>query len=581
MFCKHCGTKLTGSERVCPNCKQAVQTTFVPHAAPARAKPREEELMRLLEELPAAVEYAKAPEKEQEGAVQQDELPDPDELEELEALIEPEAPEEPLTDEEDAQNAAFGEKRPSVREINADRRSRTALTLIVCLCAAILLGFTALRLTTNLFDAGSVNTVALSSLTEEEKQSFLSFFEPYTVLCGKEFNKDTMGISSFFDLLEVGSADGLFARSFSDLPTETQTADPANRFSNGEDGYGYVKVDQTRMNELAGSLGVSLPGSINSRDLYFYDGAYYARAASSTGSFAKRSLTVSKSRRTQEGDYYIALADEATGEDVAFCLASCDKTQQTPRWVLSELSASALFQEDGTKITAEKDALLYEMRQETISAKTSGGVVYANYVLNYPYFKDTQNETAVTINALYAQILTSYREKAQQADDAYARYVKRGYDETLLPAYTYLVSSVTYNKNGYIGLLDELTEYEPETTAKELKKAAEASGAQTIEREPFVFPTVTYSGTTVSTVTGAFMRKDDFFTEEAQVYEDAIAALPALKQITSEEERLDRAQKIYASPWVLTGDGVRFCWQNPEGFYEYPVLPFSYLEGTF
>ena len=52
----------------------------------------------------------------------------------------------------------------------------------------------------------------------------------------------------------------------------------------------------------------------------------------------------------------------------------------------------------------------------------------------------------------------------------------------------------------------------------------------------------------------------------------AVSALPALN-----DAEAAIGQQIYASPWVLTKDGVRFCYLG-NGYYTYVTLPYAFVE---
>ena len=137
-------------------------------------------------------------------------------------------------------------------------------------------------------------------------------------------------------------------------------------------------------------------------------------------------------------------------------------------------------------------------------------------------------------------------------------------------------------------------------------------------------PTITYSGTTVDTASGAFLRRDDVFSGDFEWYqsllfrifagadeeeldalidaagisdaadptepdpfaptisEDVTAAPETTASVAAGLPALSDAeaaigQQIYASPWVRTEEGVRFCYLG-NGYYTYVTLPQKYVE---
>ena len=136
-------------------------------------------------------------------------------------------------------------------------------------------------------------------------------------------------------------------------------------------------------------------------------------------------------------------------------------------------------------------------------------------------------------------------------------------------------------------------------------------------------PTITYSGTTIDTASGAFLRRDDVFSGDYEWYqsllyrvfagateEDLDALIDAAgtadspeptefdpyaptvaEDVTAATETTASAsaglpalsdteaaigQQIYASPWVRTEEGIRFCYLGND-YYTYVTLPQKYV----
>lgn len=692
MFCKHCGLKLDEGVNVCPRCGtnmdagalgvQNFKVTLPSH---------EQELLELLEQADAKKAASDAAAAAQEPSFSETDGDAPFEPEILatetkepaaDASSEP-AAEKLNTAASDAfedvssysapQTAAVADatdavlRRPFISdgrvpqpyldvssgrapmpvrraaETAAARRSRHALTAIVCVCLLALVALLGVRLTTTLFDSSNsgLEPVSLSVLTDEEKQEVLSFLSAYAPLYDRAFSPKTLGVGAFFELLDLNQTNNLYAASFGQPTRVTETPDPLNRFADESGTFSYYRIDEKDLNALAERFGVSLPGSGNNSRYYYYDGAYYFLADAAPSGDPSPDLHISKAQHTEDGSYYVALAD-LSDINVVYAIVSRNADAAAENgWTLTELSPEPLFREDGSRAASQTAMLNYEMRHEEISAVADDRTVVATYVLDYPYFTDATNETAKTVNALYAQMLKSYNDLAATANDSYNDFVKRDYDKRMLPSYTYMVSTVTYNADGTLSILDELTEYQAAAAAKARKAQQTEAADETAEAEAegeavsavgFVMPTITYSGTTIDTASGAFLRRDDVFSGDYELYQSllyrifagaseeelvsllsvtppvdvtdatdatdsfdpyaptatpdvtapsdsaqttapsAAAALPALN-----DAEATIAQQIYAAPWVRTQDGVRFCYFG-NGYHTFVTLPQRFVE---
>lgn len=582
MFCKRCGNKLTEGEEICSECGAKIDLDIYKGGKFTVTLPQPEAEEKTAEENAAdneAAEEAKAVDEEKEQ-IESEEIKEPDSEQKAEIEATPEKTEK-------APQNAPKPKKPTVtpidnsKQIKKTKQSYLAIKLIACLCAVLIAGLTAVSAFTDVFKNNSegIRTVALSGLTDSEKESFLSFFKKLSPIYGENINFKKTGIYDFPKMLEVSSPNGLYASFFGNAEHITDKADPANRFGNSDGSRSYYKVKAAQLKKLASYFGIELVNSANNVSCYFYDGNYYFADKKTTSKPTEvKSVEVKSSRRTESGEYYITCALDGSKDKEIYCLASYDKSKQgDSAWVLNEISNEALFSIDGTRTaTAIEGSLDYEMKHEVIVAKTKKGKTYARYVVDYPYFTDTQSQTAQTINALYTEIINSYKEMAKDADKKYRRFTRRGYDKALLPAYTYFVSTVEYNKNGYISLLDETTYYSPEDVAKQMKKE-QAEGIE----NAIHFPTLTYSGYTIKIDTGEFVKKEDVFGTNYSTYQNRLYELyMGYEEGTAPADANNIGALIYSCPWVLTEDGAGFCYQGTVGYNNFIVLPYRDLENS-
>ena len=517
--------------------------------------------------------------------------------------IAPLAPEEPAADEKTPVDQAISaqqetpaqEKRPAATATKAapapqrpqeSRKAKRSGAWVVALCAVAVAALTVVNAFTDVFktDNTAVKTVALSALPETEQESCLEFLSNFAPFYGKTINFEEMGHYDFLDLLEPGNVNGLYASFYHTPDPVTHTADPAERFALEGGGWRYYKIPFSELANIASQFDLDLIGCANRADCYFYDGNYYFSALETeTGTKRDATLTLVASKRTEDGSYYLTC--ETQDQTPVYCLIRLTKEGEKSVWDLLRLSAEPLFGDDGMPKAAENGgALDYEMRQRVITAKADDKTEYATYVIDYPYFTDVTDRTAITINTIYGEIIKSYKEKAAEAEQNYQRYLKRGYDPELLPAYTYVISTVTYDKNGHISLLDEVATYSPETIAKARKKAQkEAEENGTLAELPPVplFPSVTYSGCTLDTETGEILKKDVVFGTDFSRYQDELARIYSETNAVSSDQMEKVGREIYDSTWFLADDGIRFCYLHGNDYVRFVTLPYSAMDYQF
>ena len=615
MFCKSCGNRLGPEDTVCAHCGAPA-----PFASqhPAQPEPNDAHMPQKPVTPETLLTPETTPEKTEEPAVAEETLKaeafaaaeDAPEAEDPAAEEAPAAPEADASAAEDAvpEEAPAAEETPAVqaasqpkapaapqnpphaphpaRESRKARSSAAWVKALCVLCAVAIVALTAVNAFTDVFqtDNDAVKTVARSALPETGKEGCLEFLSSFAPFYGKTINFEELGHYAFLDLLEPGNANGLYASFYHTPDPVTDKADPAGRFALEGGGWRYYKIPFSELANIASRFDLDLIGCANRADCYFYDGYYYFSALETeTGAKRDATLTLNTSKRTEDGSYYL-VCETQDGTPV-YCLVRLTKEGTTSSWDLLSLSAEPLFTDDGMPVAVQNGGVLtYEMRQRVITAKADDKTEYATYVIDYPYFTDVTDRTATTINTLYGEIIKSYKEKAAEAEESYQRYLRRGYDTDLLPAYTYVISTVTYNKNGHISLLDEVVSYTPEDIAKARKKAQkEAEETGTLAELPPVplFPSVTYSGVTVDVQTGEILKKDAVFGTDFSRYQDALARVFSETNAVSSDQFEKTGREIYDSTWFLSDDGIRFCYLKGDDYVRFVTLPFSAVDYPF
>lgn len=506
---------------------------------------------------------------------------------------------------EELQNALRLE-RLAEAQAKKEKKARISVFVLAAFCAVAMVALTFVGKYTDVFKVSpdNVKTVAFSGFSQSEKTSFEGYASFFSAFLKTGFDKKTVSQDELLERLLPQKNNGLYYAFFGKTAAVvTDEADPAHRFESGkneetgESVFGYCKVKKSSVEKIFSNLGKEIVHCANSRDYYYYDGYYYFAADKSDKSTSKYSVGVSESKRTEDGNYYVVCSLQKEGSEkksTLYCTVSLTKSDEGNRWQLLELSSSPLFSEDGKKIVSEsgKGVLSYEMKTEKIEVKTKKGIHFADYIIEYPVFTTstdsedaTTQKAALTLNTLYEELLSKYKAQAETANTLYRRYTKKGGKKSALPAYTYVSSRVTFDRNGYISLLEETNEYVPLQT--ETKAAESTDGSET---EPvnagILLPTTTFEGYTLNIETGEFVKKDsvlgkDYYSIQQKLFSiyyqahnevetDAETGEPAIPADTEEV-----GMALSSSAWSLSDSGISFSYLNPLGFSETIVLPFG------
>lgn len=511
---------------------------------------------------------------------------------------------------EELQNALRLE-RLAEAQTKKEKKARISVFVLAAFCAVAMVALTFVGKYTDVFKVSpdNVKTVAFSGFSQSEKTSFEGYAGFFSAFLKTGFDKKTVSQDELLERFLPQKNNGLYYAFFGKTAAVvTDEADPAHRFESGkneetgESVFGYCKVKKSSVEKIFSNLGKEIVHCANSRDYYYYDGYYYFAADKSDKSTSKYSVGVSESKRTEDGNYYVVCSLQKEGSEkksTLYCTVSLTKSDEGNRWQLLELSSSPLFSEDGKKIVSEsgKGVLSYEMKTEKIEVKTKNGIHFADYIIEYPVFTTstdsedaTTQKAALTLNTLYEELLSKYKAQAETANTLYRRYTKKGGKKSALPAYTYVSSRVTFDRNGYISLLEETNEYIPLQT--ETKAAESTDGSET---EPvnagILLPTTTFEGYTLNIETGEFVKKDsvlgkDYYSIQQKLFSiyyqahnevetDAETGEPVIPADTEEV-----GMALSSSAWSLSDSGVSFSYLNPLGFSETVVLPFGEITDT-
>lgn len=606
MFCPNCFSQVPDDVTICPFCKFDISKKKF------RVNIPEENIADVFSSLPEKEnEVENEIEQFSENTAQEELLREIEELDVPQAAgeerrgqvaqeSEPEA-EEPKSEPEEAQKPPVIRTAPKAdpKRKKKEKRARIAVFAIVFVCAVCMAGLTIVSKKTDIFKESSdrVKTVALSGFTQSERSSFEDYAPFFSALASKGYSSQKTTQADLLALMKPEKSSGLYAAFYKPAKVITESADPAKRFLQWDGSCSYCKIEKDEIRSICKSLGVEAPDYANTEKFYYYDGYYYFAAGTKAASASsKYTVKVDSSKRTEDGNYYVqcTLTSPKGKAQTVYCLVALSKQDDKSSWSLLELSKTALFGEDGTKKQSKsKNALTYEIKKETYEAKTSGGVHFADYVIEYPFFTGAEDDeaaksAATTLNALYADKLLKYKEKASSADKLYKSYKKNGCEDSDLPVYTYIHTKVTYNKKGYISLFEETNEYMPKSKAEEQTTEAYQAGIVTETAAAGTFPTTTFDSYTLEIKSGELIKKADLLGKEHQavqqkLYEIYYKAHHSPDETTGEyeipQDTENLGQQIYSSAWCLGAKGVLFSFCDSEGVAQSVLLPFSEVDG--
>lgn len=534
---------------------------------------------------------------------------------------EPSAPEPKTAVTGKKRTASARRKRPQSAKANP-KSSKAFLTvkIMIAVCVVLTVGLTAVGAATPIFknSAGVGKTVALTGLSKEAQASFEDIAPALSVFFENGYDKSKVTFDDIAAYLAPDRENGLYTALFSKLDAVENQADPLGRFSDGE-AYSYVSADRENISETAELLGLCTYDDINTDFCYCYEDRYYFALSETYGADTAvsetRQVKVVSSKLTSDGTYYIecelypedAQKDEkgnfsAEAESTVYFLADCEKNGDGFDWAVNKISRTPLFDRTGAAVSDEEtDGLTYEMKTKTVKAVTSEGQTYAEYIIEYPYFAG-DSVTQMTVNTLYSELISSYQNKADNADELYEEYEKSGADPERLPLKIHTVSTVTFNEKGYLSLLERTTESDPTDSAGE-KETDVTPTASTEEEEPaerVQLAQTTYEGYTFEVESGDFVQKDDILGKDYQAIQKLLfETYQAQEKESSEESEASPSdsyvdnpttaetddpdgigQKIYSCAWVLMPEGVGFCYQPENGGLKTVILDYGKLDGS-
>lgn len=573
MICKNCANIFSDDLTVCPECDTPVSVGAV-----KKEKNIEEAVSFAL----GTFEDISSNSDEKEPFYKEEDFTPP--------IYEREAPEKkenlPVKEEK---AASFQRERKKMKKMS--RKEQGAFNFIISVMVivfAVMAALVGISLSTDVFekDEDSVMAMALSGFSATETAELEDYLAKISVIAYNGFDRERDVIVDVMEFIRPYDMGGLYSRFYGAPEITVNMADPNGRFANENGDYSFYALDGEKVDKILATFGFDINHNVNEKNFYYYDGKYYF-ANTPDYTFSPYVLAdISSSKRIQDGSYYVECSffDGSSEEADAGYLKAyiiLDKNEAVGEgelpWCLSRISHEAVFDATGFMIKDEsgRNELSYTIEYKTVQAVAEDGTVYAEYNVEYPYFKgNTEGEKEV--NRLYAELINNYTLQCEDAEKEYKRFIKKGGNKEDLPYVTHAVARVTYNRNGYISIVEGLSQYKPET-----KKLTEA------EQEEFIIlPERTVEGYIIDVETGSYVSNKEIIEAEYHLvyeviyriyegydYESLLKGEDAAIGIPEDTDGIGKT--FYESACALSENGFIFCSVHPKGYTETVIIPYS------
>lgn len=515
----------------------------------------------------------------------------------------------PLDEEEDIVPPVYKDEAPEqteapentaakLRVIPRERRKmkkmspkeKGAFNFIISLMCVVLVGMAALvgiSLGTDVFekDEDSIMAVALSGFSSAETAELEDYLSKISSVAYSGFDREQDVIVDVMEFLSPCDEGGLYSRFYGAPELTVNKADPNGRFANENGDYSFYSLDGKKVDSILATFGFDINHNVNEKDFYFYNGRYYFANNPASAFSAAAVADVSSSKRIQDGSYYVECSfydSNGTDDDSSFLQAYIilDKDSEAVEgelpWKLSRISHEPIFDATGfmVKDESEKNKLSYSIEHKTVQAVAEDGTVYAEYNVEYPLFKG-KTEGEKEVNRMFAELINSYTMQAETADKDYKKFIKKGGNKKDLPYVTHAVARVTYNRDGYISIVEGLSQFAPQT-----EKAEEDA------KEFITLPERTVEGYIIDVETGNFLSSKEIVDAEYHLvyeviyriyegydYESLLKGEDAAIGIPEDTDGIGKT--FYESACALSENGFIFCSVHPKGYTETVIIPYS------
>lgn len=460
-------------------------------------------------------------------------------------------------------------------ETKGEKRARKTVVILSCLMALITVCTAVIGCVTDVFKQDTEEkAVAVLILPQEDKENLEKHLSKLWPLVDTGFDTQTLSVEKMFDYIRPYGEDGLYTSFGYSAVAVTHEADPAMRFADENGSYCYYKIPAEEIDSILRHFGLETNHTVNTENCYYYDSFYYFAFAESDAKKTVGKVSVSDSKRIQDGRYYVTCK---FGAKETYVIASMGSSDDESYWKIHSMSTQPVFDSLGIKIkTDDKNGNDYEIRNLVIEGKADDGTVFRKYIIKYPYFfGESQGE--IQANNFYSSIITFYQQQSQQVQSDYKKFIKKGGKTESLPIELHYSADVSYSDEKYLCLINEIAESQALYNTEEVQESSFALAKKTMECYAFDAE----SGNYVSKDT--FVGKD--YNKVSQIlyriyngypYEAVTGGNLLSNDVPADSRKL--GEKIYNSASTLCESGYVFCFVTDDGIREDIVIPFDDLK---
>lgn len=523
------------------------------------------------------------------------------------------------------------------KDIKIRNKASNIIVIMVCVLSLVMGGLTLVSAKTDVFSKKSdtVKTTPLTGLSSEDSGSLEKQLSTMGLSSGFVFDSSKMTPNEFLKFIKPYDKSGLYSRFYTRSTKITAQADPADRFgvqtenegyyySESADSYAYYKISAEEIDRILSVFGMTQAHTANDEDYYYSKGYYYFAHKDEISTATDDIIDVASSNRIEDGSYYVQCSrlGSQTGATLesSYLIVEKGDDGQMP-WIIRKVSAEPVFDSDGN-LSGGEGAISFTMKTTTVQATAKDGTVYCNYSVSYPEFGNGSLGEQ-TAGRIFTDVMNSINLSCENVQKDYENYIACGGDKNALPFESETVCFVSYNKDGYIGVVRETADNLPdlEKMKEEYAETQEHSyyTEEETEEETVVMPKRYFEAYLIEKDTGDFVNKDNVIGKDYQKayelayriyngydYKEVADSLATTQAETSElisygettdtyqettssyytdetteayiqvpEDSDELGKKIYESASTLCDDGYLFCFVSEEGYFTRVVIPFS------
>lgn len=461
-------------------------------------------------------------------------------------------------------------------ETKGEKRARRIVVALSCFMAVITVCTAVLGCVTDIFKADDEKAVAVLILPQEDKENLENQLSKLWPLVDEGFDTQTMSAEKIFDYIIPYGENGLYTSFGYSSAAVTNEADPAMRFADENGNYCYYKIPAEEIDSILRHFGLESNRTVNTESCYYYDSFYYFANGETDGERASGAVTVTDSKRIQDGGYYVTCN---FGSEEAYVIASMGENSQGSYWKIHSMSTQPVFDNLGIKIKTDDNNNDYELRNLVIEGKADDGTVFRKYIIRYPYFFG-ESQAEIQANSFYSSIIAFYQQQSEQLQSDYKKFIKQGGKTESLPIELHYNAQVSYSDDEYLCVINEIAESLP---------VYSSDSAEEDQTQPVQLAKKTMECYTFDVESGGYVSKDSITGKDYNKVYNLLYRIYnsyPYEDISDEsvegnyvpEDTMKNGENIYNSASTFCEDGYVFCYVTNQGIREDVIIPFEALE---